>query len=446
MRRSVRTIARGVACVTALALVAAACGDDDAASPATTGAAAATTAAGTGSASATTAAGGSATTAAAGGALDSDHPFKIASPKDETGSDAAIGTFWGAGLEAATEYVNAHGGILGRKVVVDYKDTQSNPQTASQVTNDMLAGGGYQALIPTGSGPSGQPILQAVNKAKILAIGTGPVAEMNDPTKYPTVFDTKFSTTSQGQAVGCLAASFSPKRVALLHIDDPFPTAQIAAMKPMFEKNGIQIVEEETYPFTATDITPQVQKIQAAKPDVLIIFAYFNSLSAAITAVKSLNFTNVQIVGDAEMSAAPPASFLADPNDLPNSAVAMQWAVNSRVDNTLTDRQKTAADLISPKIGGKFAAVLATYLYSYDALLLVKWAAETAKSDKTPDMVKALESLKEKPVDTGASIMATPPYSSTFHGLEGAPFYGVDLKGEYVSGTFPVIKPIPATC
>ena len=24
--------------------------------------------------------------------------------------------------------------------------------------------------------------------------------------------------------------------------------------------------------------------------------------------------------------------------------------------------------------------------------------------------------------------MATPPYSSTFHGLEGAPFYGVDLK------------------
>ncbi len=376
------------------------------------------------------------------GGSASSKEFLIASPIDRTGADAAIGGFWGAGLNAAVKAVNASGGILGRKVAVDYQDTQSNPQTASQVANDMLSTGKYQAMIPTSSGAMSQPILQAANRYKILTIGTGPMLDMDNPAKYPTSFDVKFDATSQGQAVGCLAASYSPRRVAFLHIDDPLPTAEIAAMTPILTAKGAQIVANESYPIDATDVTAQVQKIKQANPDLLVLFAYFNSLSAAITAINSLDL-NVQVVGDAEVSAAPPSSFLAKGTPLPKKFVAMQWAVNSRVNNTLSAAQQAGIAAVSPALGGKFSAVLATYLYTYDALKLIKWAAEKAKSDSTDAMVKELETLGKGGQDPGTFITPDPPYTSSFHGNRGA-MYAVDLSGQYVSGTFSVIKPIPS--
>lgn len=377
-----------------------------------------------------------------GGAGNSKEPFRIASPVDKTGADAAVGSFWSAGLDAAVKAINASGGILGRQVVVDYKDTQSNPQVATQISDQMLSTGKYQALIPTAGGASTEPIMQVVNRHKILAIGTGSILDMSDPKKYPTAFDVKYDASAQGAAVACLAASYHPTKVAYLHIDDPFPAAQNAAMKPIWDRLGVKVVADESYPFTATDVTPQVQKIMQAKPDVLILQAYFNSLSAAIKAINALNY-DVQIVGDSETSAAPPSSFLAAGEKVPKNLVAMQWAINARVNGQLSQQQQTAAQAVSGEIGGKFSAVLATYLYDYDALELVKWAAEKANSEKTADMVKALEGLNGNSTDTHTFITNPPPFSSTFHGNRGG-MYAVDITGQYVDGTFPATKPIPS--
>ena len=59
--------------------------------------------------------------------LNTSNPFRIASPWDGTGADAAVGAEWRAALSAAVTHINQHGGILGRKVVVTYEDTQSSP-------------------------------------------------------------------------------------------------------------------------------------------------------------------------------------------------------------------------------------------------------------------------------------------------------------------------------
>lgn len=377
------------------------------------------------------------------GGSGSPGEFRIASPIDRTGSDAAVGKFWSTGLDAAVSAVNAEGGIRGRKVVVDYRDTQSNPQTASQVANELLSSNKYQAMIPTASNAMSQPILEAANRYKMLTIGTGPLLDMSDPKKYPTVFDVKYDAAAQGRATGCLAASYHPKRVAFLHIDDPLSIAEIKAMTPDLEKAGAQVVADEAYPFAATDVTAQVQKIKQAKPDVLVLFAYFNALSTAIKAINALDLTGVQIVGDAETAAAPPSSFLAADTPLPKNLVAMQWAINARVDNKLSAAQQAGIQAVSGALGGKFSAVLATYLYTYDALKLVKWAAETAKSDKSTDLVRQLETLASTAdAAPGTAVTAKPPYSPDFHGNRGE-MYAVNIAGEYQSGTFPVVSAVP---
>jgi ABC-type branched-subunit amino acid transport system substrate-binding protein len=256
----------------------------------------------------------------------------------------------------------------------------------------------------------------------------------------------KYSADSQGKAVGCMAVGYHPKRVAFLHIEDPFPEAQIKSMTPELQAGGAKVVANESFPFAATDITPQVQKIKAADPDLLIVFAYFNAMSTAIKGIDAIGLNNVQIVGDAEAAAAPPSSFLASSTPMPKNFVAMQWAINTRVNGQLTSDQTTAIDAVSPALKGQFNAVLATYLYTYDALELIKWAAEKTKSDKSSDMVKQLESLSGTPTEnTHAHIVNPPPYSSSFHGNKGK-MYVVDVSGKYVSGTFPEVRPIPDIC
>jgi branched-chain amino acid transport system substrate-binding protein len=387
---------------------------------------------------------GSSSGSSSGGGSTSGE-FRIASPIDRTGSDAGIGTFWSAGLDAAVKKVNGDGGILGRKVVVDYKDTQSNPQTATQVTDAMLSTGKYQALIPTASGAQSLPILQVVNKYKILTAGTGPLLDMGDPTKYPTVFNDNFSPTDQGKAVGCLTLSFKPKKVAFLYIDDPLPVAEVGVMTPMFKSAGIDVVADEKYDFAATDISAQVQKIAGAKPDVIVVMAYFNALSTAIKALDAAGLgKTVQMVGDADTSAAPPATFLAAGTDLPAKLSSMQWQINARTGDDLSPAQKQASDAVTDAIGGKFSVALSTYLYPYDALLMIKWAAEKAKSDKSADMVKAMETMgSDTGPGPGTLIVPKPPYSPTNHQSTG-PMFVVDIAGKVVSGTFPASGPIPS--
>ena len=54
----------------------------------------------------------------------------LADVAELSGSGATVGTNWKNGIDLAVAEINAHGGILGAKVVVTHADSQSNPGVA----------------------------------------------------------------------------------------------------------------------------------------------------------------------------------------------------------------------------------------------------------------------------------------------------------------------------
>jgi ABC-type branched-subunit amino acid transport system substrate-binding protein len=380
------------------------------------------------------------------GTLDTQHPFLIASPRDATGADASVGQFWSAGLDVAAEKINASGGILGRKVVIDYKDTQSDPVSAAQIANTMLSSGKYQALIPTASASQAQPIMQAVKRAGILSIFPGPLDSAADPKQFPTIFDPGVINADTIGPLTCLMLSKNPKSVGFLYIDIPNAVQDAQLLTQTFQQKGIAVVANEKYQFAATDITPQVQKIKRANPDALFFAAYFNAVATGFRAMNALDYSP-QIYGDQNLSAAPASAFLASTTHVPPGTLAMLIGFDTRINGVETDQQKSLAAAVLPRIGGKFPAVLSIFLIDYDALMLVKWAAENAHSDKTADMVKALETLGANPQDTGA-VTGVPGFSPTFHGYSATKeqWQAVDITGDFVDGTFKSVRTVPATC
>jgi branched-chain amino acid transport system substrate-binding protein len=128
-----RKLARLLAVLCALAFVAAACGDSDSDSGSTdtTAASTETTASSTettASSTETTAASTETTEGAA--AAPSGDPIVLGGVLPFSGPQASTGELAKEGVELAVEQINAAGGVLGRPLEVQYKDTMANPEEA----------------------------------------------------------------------------------------------------------------------------------------------------------------------------------------------------------------------------------------------------------------------------------------------------------------------------
>jgi len=64
------------------------------------------------------------------------------------------------------------------------------------------------------------------------------------------------------------------KSAALIYIQDLAGIEYSGALKSRMEKAGIDVVIYESYPFSATDLSPLLKKIKAANPDALIAITY----------------------------------------------------------------------------------------------------------------------------------------------------------------------------
>lgn len=200
------------------------------------------------------------------------------------------------GYQLWADSVNKQGGILGRKVVLKIVDDASSPTQV--VTN-------YQTLI------SRDKVDLVFGPFSTLL--TAPAARVASRYGYafpepsgggPLVFQQKLHNVFFAQPapiVNCgdpfvsylqsLPASQRPKTAAYPTLDDPFATPIVQRARAKLEALGIRTVYSTVYPPEMADLTPVVEKIVAAKPD--LVFAGTQSADAysMVTAMVQQGFS-----------------------------------------------------------------------------------------------------------------------------------------------------------
>jgi ABC-type branched-subunit amino acid transport system substrate-binding protein len=260
---------------------------------------------------------------------------------------------------------------------------------------------------------------------------------------YPTQFDLKYPLDAQARATGCLALKYRPRTVGLLHLDSAAQNGEAAVWRKQLPAAGARVVGEERFPATQLDLTAQVQRLAAARPDVVILETYGPTLKTAFRAIKDVGLRS-QIVGGGNVTATPPQVVLGGLGLVPKGTVAMAWPGAVRVDGRLTAAQQRAIAAIAPRLHGVWRGSLSQYSYNYDAVHLVKWAAEKAGSAETSAMAQALGTLGAHPAETGA--VTAPGYTSDHHGYPAdATFYATDLTSPAGQGTYTSLGPIGCT-
>jgi branched-chain amino acid transport system substrate-binding protein len=197
-----------------------------------------------------------------------------------SGIYARPGAVMRMGAEMGIEHINAQGGVKsmgGAKLKLVVLDSGDSTEKAKAAAQRMVAQE-TDLVVATGSYLSSFTLaVTEVTERAGLPLLTLSYSDMITERGFKYIFQT--SATSGAQAEQSLpelmklavaAGGDKPKTVAIITDNT---AASVASVKPMKERLlkelGLQLVVDETFTPPLSDATPLVQKVRAAKPDLL---------------------------------------------------------------------------------------------------------------------------------------------------------------------------------
>ncbi len=205
--------------------------------------------------------------------------IKIGSVQPVTGPLAVIGQGQRRGAQMAVEYINSRGGIKsmgGAKLELLLGDSQTSAEVGRSEA-DRLIKEGAKVVVGAFESGTGMAIATLCEQRGVPFLCD--VATLDDITqkgyRYTfRVFPT--STTFANKGVEFIKEiltdkKLTPKRAVVSYVGDAFGKTQGAFFIKAFKAAnlGMEIVEEISYPLGVPDLSAEVAKIKAAKPDIL---------------------------------------------------------------------------------------------------------------------------------------------------------------------------------
>jgi branched-chain amino acid transport system substrate-binding protein len=199
-----------------------------------------------------------------------------------TGPLAYSGERQAKGFEEFAEWVNANGGIRGRKLNVVIEDAQYKVPVAIANLKRVQS----KSTVTFASG-DGTPWVRAVSpenneKQKILMSSGSFASDLVDLEKFPMHFVPGPNYTDQIfmllEHIKKTHTGSAPARVAFVYSGTEFGRDPIQRSKAQATKLGFNVVLDEETPFTAVDVSPIVVKLREARPDYTIFQGYATSV------------------------------------------------------------------------------------------------------------------------------------------------------------------------
>jgi branched-chain amino acid transport system substrate-binding protein len=191
-----------------------------------------------------------------------------------SGPAAAFGSV-GRGADAYFRYVNAHGGVHGRKIVYKYFDDAYDPAKTVQLTQRLVEQEQVFALFDTVGTDNALAIRQYVNDRRVpdLFVGSGVSRIASEHAKYPWMMGYLPSFVGEGLVDGRRVAQTTPHaKVAVLYENSDFGKDMLSGLKRGLGRTA-SVVSQLPYETTDTDVGGQIARMHAAHADTLMLFA-----------------------------------------------------------------------------------------------------------------------------------------------------------------------------
>jgi branched-chain amino acid transport system substrate-binding protein len=284
-----------------------------------------------------------------------------------TGAGATHGIQLKAGVEQAVEDINAAGGILGQKITTTVGDDSSDPKEGVSVAR-RFAGDGVKFVVGHISTAVTLPASEVYQEHGILEItpaATNPrVTERN----MWNIFRTCGRDDQQGVVAGeYILKNFAGKKIAIVHDKTTYGQGLADVTKDTINKGGLKEVLYEGVNVGGRDYSALVSRIKASGADLVYWGGLYDPGGLILRHMRDQGVKAPLMGGDGI-------------TDHQLAAIAGTAAEGTLLTYGPDPRKRPEAKDVVARFRARNFDPLASTLYSYAAVEIIKHAAEAAKS------------------------------------------------------------------
>jgi branched-chain amino acid transport system substrate-binding protein len=205
-------------------------------------------------------------------AAQAQSEFKVGFVLSQVGSLAELAKTYLDGAEVGVTMVNEAGGIGGNKVRLIACDAQGQEPQAVICAKKLINDDQVNLMIGATGTPQTMAIVPTAESAGVPLFGMGAGRVIWEPVKK-WVFKSFPSNDDQIPAELNYAKKKGWNRIALLTDNTSFGKDTASMTHDIVKANGLELVAEEFYAPSDTDVTAQVTRVRGANPDMILNLA-----------------------------------------------------------------------------------------------------------------------------------------------------------------------------
>lgn len=215
-----------------------------------------------------------------------------------TGAIAILGQDGKKGIEIALQQINDAGGVAGRRLAVEFADSQGKPDVARREMERLVRLQKAPLVLGCDISAATSTAAQFAEASQTPFFNASAVSAEIVNRHYQWYFTQQITSDDEASTAVAFLKSLSGgdvglkgQKVALLYEDSPRGTDSGELVRKMLETDGVKLVIESSYNRAERNLVPVMKKVQEASPTILVWAGYTEDVVAGIKAMQQLDFT-----------------------------------------------------------------------------------------------------------------------------------------------------------
>ncbi|HEX5767153.1 MAG TPA: ABC transporter substrate-binding protein [Burkholderiales bacterium] len=218
-----------------------------------------------------------------------------------TGPAAQLGIQMRNGIKAYFDYVNAKGGVHGRRLDLVTEDDRYEQAVAPSASKKLIEEHRVFALLGYVGTPTGVAHLPVVTQAKVPLVGMFTGAEVLRAPFNRYVFHVRASYYDETEKIVEQVLSTGGQKISVFYQDDAYGEAGRKGTELALERRRMKIHSSGTVERNTVKVEQAAKTIHASQPDAIVMVSAYTSIAAFVREMQKLGsgatFYNVSFVG-----------------------------------------------------------------------------------------------------------------------------------------------------
>jgi ABC-type branched-subunit amino acid transport system substrate-binding protein len=196
------------------------------------------------------------------------------------------------------QYVNAHGGVYGRKIKYKYLNDQYDPTNTATVVHQLVLQDNVYAIFDGLGTPTHLAVVKYLNASKVPDVFVASGCECwNQTSSEPFTTGWQIDYVREGKILGnYIKQHYKGKKVAYFYQDDEFGQDGVKGLDEEIPK--AQVVARKSYNPAVTNVAPQITALKASGAQVVVSFSVPAFTALLKLGALKLNFNPQLVVSD----------------------------------------------------------------------------------------------------------------------------------------------------